>query len=286
MISLILVTFLVLGIGGYLYYSANAPKQAIAVLGYYDDNKNLIEGDTQSVVNNVEGVKYVTFQVNARNKDTVPLKFTMQDATPTPFYDSLDLTTEINAESNNYATWVSELVDIEVYEGTTQEFCVTIIGTSPLRNSVPKTSCVSLVVEDNPTANFDVEIVDSVNGDPDYEPQENTTQQETGNVIFRTTNLDYDSVDNGVALASSCGANLVAYGKTSGACTDYNCNTDTEDLTIPSDSGTSKLFIRDSTDICICYGGVYPRRYNTGDADALNVDTSITSLEPSLELAC
>ena len=108
------------------------------------------------------------------------------------------------------------------------------------------------------------------------------------NVKFRTTDISYPS-GTAVAYSSTCGNELIAYGKTSGACTDKLCENSDYDLLVPSSSGTVKFWVRDSENVCICDPGTtsgYSRRYSISDSDAGKVDTTFTGFDSAKEMAC
>ena len=113
----------------------------------------------------------------------------------------------------------------------------------------------------------------------------NPSEQEY--VKFRTSSLDYDIGGNAVAYTLDCGSQLIAYGRTNGACPEFNCNTDTEQFLVPDSTGQAKFWDRgNGEDVCVCFGQSLPRRFNINDEDASNVNTSLTSINSTKELTC
>ena len=87
----------------------------------------------------------------------------------------------------------------------------------------------------------------------------------------------------------TCGGNLIAYGRTSGACMDHLCSDTNQLLLVPSTSGTTKLWIRDSSTICICEDGRtsgYSRKYSTLDSDISKVSINSQSVDSTQEVTC
>ena len=135
---------------------------AIGISGYFDEAGKEIEPTIlQSVIglgdSTVEGVTFITIEVNAINKDTTPLTFEIKNPSPKAFSDKLILSS-IEALPNEQAHWESDLIDITSFEGTSPTFSITIEGTSPLRQTVQKTADITFSVSENPFADFDVDI--------------------------------------------------------------------------------------------------------------------------------
>lgn len=154
------IAFLVVGI---VIYSikTSTPRNMLEVNGFYDANGNKIV-TSLAVVNGVEGVQYISFDINALNKDTVPLDFEIVSLSPVEFQEGVE-SSMITADPNNYATWTSGLIDIGGFVGTTQTFEVSITASSPgLRESITKTANIILTIDPNPTSNFDIEFYSSV----------------------------------------------------------------------------------------------------------------------------
>jgi len=111
---------------------------------------------------------------------------------------------------------------------------------------------------------------------------------ESNNIKFRTFDLGYGS-GNAIAHDLSCdGSELTQYGRTGGACFEFRCNQQPH-LEVPSNRGTTKIFIRDEDNLCVCNDGDdsgVPRRYSTSDNDASKVDESGISMDPSFEVSC
>lgn len=137
----------------------------------------------------------------------------------------------------------------------------------------------------------------------------------TGNAIFRTTTLTYSS--GGIAYATSCGNNLVAYGRETGMShTAYECNTNVNFLSGSECSSSADCLIMeglpnggamgsgstlsttdfklyqddsDATEIWVCVDdvdgdGSWTARFD--DGSSTSVSTSPASETPSLEKSC
>lgn len=110
--------------------------------------------------------------------------------------------------------------------------------------------------------------------------------QESNQVYFRTTDLNYE-FGSAVAYSHTPSGNLIAYGKTTGACTSERCENNDYDLLVPSSSGDIKFWYRSSTEVCICNPidtSGYSRRYDSSDSDASKVSLSKQIIESSREL--
>ena len=146
-------------------------KNLIEITGYYDANGNPImvgKVTPLSVVNSVEGVKYITVNINALNKDTIPLNFDIESLSPTSFSDSIIPSTLV-AEPGAYATWESDLIDVEPFEGSTLNLAVSITASAPpYRDPLTKSAELSFNVGVNPVANFDLEFTSSINPDSEF----------------------------------------------------------------------------------------------------------------------
>lgn len=179
-VSLLVLSGIV--IGGVMVYNHLSVKPAVVISGYYDADGNLITGKAQAVVSGVEGVRFVTFKINARNIDTVPLTFKITNATPSSFYAALPRN-ELTVSADSYATWDSTLVDILPFVNTTQPFTVTVEASSPLRQSGSKTSTMELRIDPDPQSGFTIDIVSESNQSSGQElpppPEQNQTQNQT-----------------------------------------------------------------------------------------------------------
>jgi hypothetical protein len=104
-------------------------------------------------------------------------------------------------------------------------------------------------------------------------------------VRFRTYSLLYKTSGGAIAYTPTCGGDLIAYGKTTGACTDHYCDANDQTLNVPSLVGTTKMWYRDAANICICDEddlGVhtYSMRYSSSDSDKSKVSISKTVTAP------
>lgn len=233
----------------YVYFFVlNEPSvDTMKVSGYYDADGNPISssGVKQAVLGGVEGVTYITIDINALNKDTVSLDFEILNATPEALSNVLTLSSKKSAGPNEKVTWTSGLIDITPYVGKTQVFTVTLQASSPIRTSLSKSASLSIAVSADPVAGFDISLEDNV-GTGDFVPVPSeycgdgtcqtgetsdtcpddcdaTTTPSSGNVIFRTTDLTY-AIGSAIAYSSSCGNVLTSYGYASSYSTYYgNC---------------------------------------------------------------
>lgn len=173
-ISVVAVIFALL-IGTIIFLTKSSEsKNLIEISGYYDKDGNPIHtGQTFAVVNNIEGVQYITVDVNALNKDTIPLNFEITSLSPAVFSSSI---TKINitAQPDKYATWKSGLIDVSQFINQTVNFQVSVrASASPFRDPVTKTAGISFDVKPNPQASFDLGFNSSVGdgaGDPAFVP--------------------------------------------------------------------------------------------------------------------
>lgn len=144
----------ILSVGAYFLLSNGGAKNMVEVGGLYDANGNLIRNGF-SVVGGVEGVKYISLNVNVKNEDTVPLILKFKSISPLPINFTIP-STKLSLNSQASGSWKTGLIDIEPYEGTVQEFCVTILSEKipSLRESSEMSGCVSIKVDPNPVGTF------------------------------------------------------------------------------------------------------------------------------------
>ena len=163
LIVLVAIIFVVgIGIGAYIIVKNSQSMPVLTIAKYFDANKNEIH-PSQSVIDGIEGVKYISLQVNAQNKDTTILSFKIVNATPSSFSSALQSAKEINVSQDKTGSWVSGMIDISSYTGTTQIFSVNVQASSPLRQTTIKESSISIKIDPDPVSAFDVSIVSSVN---------------------------------------------------------------------------------------------------------------------------
>ena len=136
----------------------------------YDADGNLIKQNAFSVVNNIEGVSFVSFDINIENKDRVALTFLVKSITPSSV-DSKKPTNKITIEPGQKGTLTTGLIETKPFENNLQEFCVTVSNDAitGLRESQDKKGCISLDIKENPTGNFDI-LVDSDLQNPNINP--------------------------------------------------------------------------------------------------------------------
>jgi len=288
-------------VGGYYLFYGEESNQFVKLFKLYDADGNEITASksnkgifpTKAVVNEVEGVKYISLQITVNNLDTVPLDLVLTDLTPAEAKSSMPQN-QITVQAGQLGIWVTDLIDIEPYEGMTQNFCVSAksLAIPALRlESEPITGCTSLIIESNPTGNFDI-IIDSSIGDGGINPSctESWSCTEWGScnnglqtrtctddnncgttsnkpveeqacqpsfVEFRTTDLSYKT--GAIAYAyNGCGNDLYAYEVSIVRCSDITCEqhyldqADLKGLPTNIQGLTTYGFIIDETSICIC----------------------------------
>ena len=75
--------------------------------------------------------------------------------------------------------------------------------------------------------------------------------------------------------------NLVGFGKTSGALTEFNCSIDPSSNPHGIDAaGGCRFYKRDDEDIGVCFGAISPRKFYSMDADAVNAILDSSPVEP------
>ncbi len=158
---IILIVFLIGGL--YLYKTYSQSKNFLEINGYYDSNGNPINTESLSVVNGIQGVKYITLGIYPKNLYTVPLTFSVLSMTPSEILSTkpLDKITVNPGETGNLITG---LIDITLYEEKTQEFCVTVISDEIPSSRLPgnASGCTSVKFEKDPTGQFTVTIEDNI----------------------------------------------------------------------------------------------------------------------------
>lgn len=116
-----------------------------------------------SVVGGVEGVKYIKLKINIQNKDTVALNLSVSSMTPTEIVSAKPTNTVI-VQPSTTGSLLTGLIDIEPYEGKSQNFCITVVsGRIPsLRESASTSGCINISVQPNPTGSFNIILESSV----------------------------------------------------------------------------------------------------------------------------
>ena len=159
--SMVVLLVILVGVGAFLIYDTIKPEPFIEVNEYYDIDGNLISGTTQSVIGDVEGVKYITLKINIENKDTVGLTLNVKSLTPS---EEAKPTNSIEVGAGENGDFVTGLIDVEPYEGTIQEFCVVVESEKilALRESSEVSGCISIQVDPNPSGSFNINIESNI----------------------------------------------------------------------------------------------------------------------------
>lgn len=259
------------GIAGYLlfHYNVLGSEPALAITSYFDKAGHLINGDVQATIGGVNGVSAIGLTANAKNTDTVPLTFTLIDASPPSFRTAI-MTSNLSktAQAGATSSFVSGPVDITSMVNTNQTFCVTIRASATNRMSVDKQSCITFEILNDPAAGFDVNLASgsnaSSNPNPDTElpPAANNT---TPTVLFQTNAVGgtYSSYSTGTWVRVDTNAdgvlNEYSYASqiTSGACTGTQLTTTPEGYAVKYYQGSG------SGNVHICNpSGVGYRNYH------------------------
>lgn len=192
-------------------------------------------------------------------------------------------------------SWTSSRFDVAEFEDDPQPVSFEVAvrcqyDYSGTTNYVDRLGVLSLTIEQEviPEGDYTVSVSHSGSGNIG------------NNVVRRTSSLSY-GVGSAIAVASSCGEDLIAYGQyefgISGAGT---CDNSPYLTTYRGDmpgglvgSTGAKLYGRNgfpSSIIAICDdndGATHTwRSFSSGDPDAVNVDTSKTSIDSSKEVGC
>lgn len=221
-------------------------EKSMLVINYFDANGNKLSSGQQAVIGGVEGVKYITVTVNAKNTDKTDLDFIILDASP-EIKSALTLNSKLTALPDKTVSWTSGLIDITSWVGTTKTVTVTLLATSPIRQPANKTASVAIKVDPDPVSLFDAELISSTGPSSGTNPScteawscgawntcmsnsQTRTCTDSNNcgttttrpaltqsctsstyVKFRTDDITY--ANNGaIALSTTCGGALTAYG--------------------------------------------------------------------------
>ena len=159
--AIVLILIGLLGVGGFLIYNVVKTEQFLEIEGYYDADGNIIDGSQQSIVGGIEGVKYITISINVENKDSVDLTLNVKSLTPA---EESKPSNSIEIKAGESGKFTTELIDIEPYEGTIQEFCVNVESEKipALRESSEVSGCISIQIEPNPSGSFDISLDSSI----------------------------------------------------------------------------------------------------------------------------
>jgi len=314
--GIVIAVVLLFILGSNFGISADKEGSMVKVNSYFDANSNLIK--TLSVVNGIEGVKYLNFKITIRNTDSVARTYSItefSDLTAKP-------TNKLTIEPNQTKSFTTGLVDIEQYEGTTKEFCATAKSEaidSLREEGLPEVGCVSIKIDPNPTGSFDITIEqgtgtadsppascvenwvcsswsicgnglqsrtcsDSSNcGTTANKPTESQSCTSISYSRFRTSDLNYGST-SAIAYSTSCGSQLTAYGQD--GVSSASCSTLGFTI-IGKATGNYDLCTRNGypTKLYVQVGSSL-KIYESSDPDKVNVIISAESVDASKELSC
>lgn len=125
---------------------------SLAIAGFYN-----YEGKPLAVISGQGGVKFLKFNFVVINRDTVPLNLNITEVTPNEFSVVFPKTT-LTLNPGESKTLTSNLLDVSPFIGKTQLFSVKVIGVSPERVGVTKQASLSVKVDQDPVAQFDISI--------------------------------------------------------------------------------------------------------------------------------
>jgi hypothetical protein len=261
----------------------------------YDSNGNVIPKSTYAIVGGTSGVSSFTIQIKATNTGSIPLNISLTTLTPTAFNSAVTKTVKV-VQPGQQGIWTSSQISASQFTSGTQPtvFTAALTGAYP-GGSTTANGQLSLVIQPDATGSFTVSLSTTATGTgatcgdgtctSPTETAENCPNDcaiSGTKVKFRTTDATYPS-GSAIAYSATCGGALTAYGdggSSSGSCT-------TSGYTIV---GTTK----EGYNICTRSG--YPTRlyvqaavfriYETGDADASKVSTSINPIDTTKEVTC
>jgi hypothetical protein len=160
-ISVIIGVLLISSVLAYFVFIKGHTTNLVEVNQLFDANGNPIS-TAQSVIGGIEGVKYITLKINVENKDTVTLNLKVKNSTSS--ISSSMPTNVLSISAGQKSSWTTDLIDIEPFERTTPNFCVTVESEKipSLRESSFVSGCVSVKVDPNPSGSFDVGLNSSI----------------------------------------------------------------------------------------------------------------------------
>lgn len=295
-------------------YSLGYGQDTFLTVHYYDENRNkIVSGKALALIGDLEGVQYISFDVNVDNTGEVPLELTIKDARPVQLKSALP-TTSLTLGLGENNKWSSSLIDVSPFEGTTQIFEVQVQGKYTYAGKIKtleKTGSISLSIQPDPLGGFDVSVI-LVSGstDEDTDPtcpelwtcgewgvctnnqqmRECTDSNNCGTtnslpdiikncvdktVIFRTQESRLSYTD----WIMYKGVGYGRYGSGSSTGIISGCGTNVLDLEI-IDSG-KYLGMADGTEAKICYnGGLKSVNFKITDSDALDAVITNEPTEP------
>jgi len=140
----------------------------LSIHKYYDkDGNEIVVGRQQLTIGGVSGVRYIDFAIEVYNSDTVDLDFEITASSPptltTALAGEVALGPMLVFAGITKELWISDLVDMLPYEGTTQDFSVGITGSAEdLRRPHTETAVTSILVQPDPFAVFTVTLTEQV----------------------------------------------------------------------------------------------------------------------------
>lgn len=104
----------------------------VLIVNFYDENGVKLNSDTlyshQSTVGNIQGIKYMNFDVNVKNTGTEEINnVRIKEATPLELQQALaDATAVPEMSVGESHKWSSEMIEVQQFEGKTTTFGVDI----------------------------------------------------------------------------------------------------------------------------------------------------------------
>ena len=181
---------------------------------YYDANHNPLSISPLAVIDGIEGIAFVRFEINIENLDKFPLTFSVKSITPT-IVDTAKPTEKITIPSKQTGKLSTSDIDIQQFVGKVQEFCVTVVSDpiTSARKSAEKTGCISLDVREDPMGTFgvtlDSDLTDSGTNPGCTENWQCSAWGTCNNNIQTRTCTDLNNcgtVDSKPSLQQSCGS--------------------------------------------------------------------------------
>ena len=134
-------------------------------VNFYDENGKLIKSSQSfAIVNNVENIKFINFEIHIKNVGDRALSFRIADAKPQAFKDSITADS-FSLDPGSSKTISTELINVDNLPKGKNEFYVAIEGTANYAGKqvkVLKRASVILNIQPDPEIGFEVDISNPV----------------------------------------------------------------------------------------------------------------------------